>query len=128
MGWHHQNCDFSKYTQLWALRKSLEGSCNIMHKYNNDSDFFVAIGDLTNLDTITDVELAELKEAGKQIEQVVRDELATDPKLKLDLQVHADSTYVAQYEKETLALDSTRVFSVTSANVDKNFISRLYDC
>lgn len=128
MGWHHQDRDFSRYTDLWALRRELGDSCNVMHKYRNDSDFFVAIGDLANLESATDVELMGLMEAGKQVEQVVREKLATDPALRVDLPVGPDSLYVAQYERETLAMDSTKVFSMTRTDLDKDFVSALYDC
>ena len=69
MGWHHHDGDFSRYTDLWALRKQLGDSCNVMHKYPNDSDFFIAIGDLTNLDALTDPELSELKAAASEVER-----------------------------------------------------------
>lgn len=127
MGWHHQDGDFSPYTDLWALRKDLGDSCNVMHKYKNDSDFFVAIGDLTNLETVSDEELMGLMEVGKQVEQAVRDKLATDSDFRVNLPVSPDSLYVVQYERETLAMDSTKVFSITRSNVDKDFISALYD-
>jgi len=128
MGWHHDNDGFSKYTDLWTLRKQLSDECNVMHKYQNDSDFFVAIGDLINLDTLTDLELKRLKEAGKQVERDIRKELANDSDLKLDLTIDYNSMYIAQYERETLALESTNVFSIARKDVDNNLISSLYEC
>jgi hypothetical protein len=127
MGWHHEEGDFSRYTELWKLRKRIEDDCNVKHRYSNDNDFFMVIGELVNLESLSDEELSQLKQEGERLEQTVREELATDPKLKIDLEIDSGTIFVTQYKEETLALSSTRAYCVVQTNLDADFILGLYD-
>lgn len=126
MGWHHEKGDFSKYTDLWKLRKRFEDDCNVKHRYNNDKDFFAVIGDLVNLESLTDEELKQLKQQGECVEQEIREQLAVDQKLKLDLEIDPSTVFVTQYEEEALALRSSRAYCITQIGAE--FISGLYEC
>lgn len=127
MGWHHRAGDFTAHTELWALRDKLDKDCHVRHRYENDSDFFVVIGDLVHLDTLSTAELSHLKDTSKGIAEALRQELARDEK-KLDLTVSPENLFIAQYEEETLSFHTTRAFCILRNDVTESFIASLYDC
>lgn len=45
IGWPHIDNEFSEH-RLWKLRMRLEKHCNLGHKYQDDNDFYMVLGDL----------------------------------------------------------------------------------
>jgi hypothetical protein len=123
IGWPHDHGDFLTNRSLDNLRGALGKNCNIQHKYKNDNDLFMVIGEMVAVESFSDLELAQLRAAARAVEIEVRDFLATQ---SVDVMIDADHLCLAQYEEETLALNSTISYPITKQGIDAGFISDLY--
>jgi hypothetical protein len=127
IGWHHKDDDFYAYTKLWAVRRTFAEQCHIHHKYEDDSDFFVTLGELTGLNELEETALAELRRAGEQIVESVRAMLA-EPRRAVDLPVRAEDLSIIRYTKASLPPTDSRAFPVTEPNLNAAALWRvLYD-
>lgn len=123
IGWPHAKGDFTTTRQLNGLRDSITATCNISHKYKDDNDLFMVLGEITSLGRFSESEIEKLHTAASSVEREVRDYLAGQ---KLDLVIGLDSVSVVQYEDETLSLDSTVPFRVSNEELNADFISNLF--
>ena len=123
IGWPHAKGDFTTTRQLNALRDSITATCNISHKYRDDNDLFMVLGEIISLDRFSGSEIEKLHAAASSVEREVRDYLAGQ---KLDVVIDLDSVSVVQYEDETLSLDSTVPFRVSNEELNADFISNLF--
>lgn len=115
--------DFISRKILWDLRSGLERQCYIQHKYPNDNDLFMVIGEITGFENCSDEELGELKAQCDQVEGAVREFLSQTP---IKITIGEENTFVAQYVEETLPLSSTNVYCIQDQSVTGDFISGLY--
>lgn len=125
MGWHHTDGDFSCHKALWELRDQLDKECNVRHKYNLDHDFFVAIGDIVNLGSLTDAGIIQLKGVATIVADELRKKLANAK--PTDLAIKADNIFAIQYEHESLTLNSSRAYCITRKDVTGAFLAGLYE-
>jgi hypothetical protein len=123
IGWPHAKGDFTTTRQLNGLRDSITANCNISHKYRDDNDLFMVLGEIISLDRFSESEIEKLHTAASSVEKEVRDYLAGQ---KLDVVIDLDSVSVVQYEDETLSLDSTVPFRVSNEELNADFISNLF--
>jgi hypothetical protein len=123
IGWPHQSSDFTSARLLEILRGEIGEKCNIQHRYSKDNDLFMVLGEISGLHLLSDSELADMKIAANDVEAQVRDYLTTQ---KVDVEIGAEQVFVAQYEKETLPLESTNVYSVADSRTTGSFIETLY--
>ncbi|MFQ6054650.1 MAG: hypothetical protein ACE5J3_01545 [Methanosarcinales archaeon] len=68
IGWPHKNLNFTDKRMLWDLRHEIETKCNIKHKYENDNDLFMVLGEIKGLQLLTDSELEELESESALLE------------------------------------------------------------
>jgi len=123
IGWPHRNGDFTSARLLAGFRDDVACKCKIRHKYDNDNDLFMVLGEIADLTSFTDDEVAALKREGKQVEDAVRDLLENH---KIEMTVEPDDVFVVQYEKETLPLDTTIAYRITNPGLNAAMISGLY--
>jgi len=123
IGWPHAKGDFTTTRQLNGLRDSISATCNISHKYRDDNDLFMVLGEITSLERFSESEIEKLHPAASSVEREVRDYLASQ---ELDVVIDLDSVSVAQYEDAKLSLDSTTPFQVSNQELDADFISNLF--
>ena len=117
MGWAHERGDFSGYTKFWAIRQAFGLQCWVHHKYENDSDFFVTIGELTGLERLDGGSLTQLRSAGERVAESIRARIAA-PRRAVDLPLCADDLSVVCYTDERLAPATSKAFPVTDPSVD----------
>jgi hypothetical protein len=117
IGWSYEGGAFTDYTKLWAVRRTFAERCHVHHKYEDDSDFFVTIGELTGLDRLDETTLDELYNAGEEVVETVRARLA-DPRRAIDLPLRAEDLSVVRYTDERLNPASSRAFPVTDPNLN----------
>lgn len=125
IGWHHVVADFAHYPALWALRRAFGEACGVAHKYVDDSDFFVTIGDLWGLDRITDGERTSLYVAGGKLETALRQQLAA-PQQAIDLAVRAEHLSLVRYYETSLNPATSEAYPVTDPRLDAHFLTQLY--
>ncbi|MBZ5619610.1 MAG: hypothetical protein LAQ69_12940 [Acidobacteriia bacterium] len=123
IGWPHRNGDFTGTRLLARFRDDVACKCGIRHKYDNDNDLFMVLGEIADLTSFTDDEVATLNHESKQVEDAVRDSLQDH---KTEMTVEPDDVLVVQYEKETLPLDTTIAYRITDAGLNAAMISGLY--
>jgi hypothetical protein len=128
IGWPHTRSDFTADRRLEKFREDMKKNCHIQHKFKNDNDLFLVVGEIVGLENLSDIELKEIKDVETPLlETTVRDYLANLAKQKgVDIEIKPDEVCIAQYEKETLDLHSTIPHRVNDG-MSSNFISRLYD-
>ena len=126
IGWPHEDDNFTSKRILDDLRKELDQGCNVMHKYPKDNDFFMVLGEIVGLDRLSTSEIENLKDEAKILEREVRDFLAAK-KNTLQLRVEEDHVCIAQYQRETLPLDSTVPYRIGESRMTPSFIENLYD-
>ena len=123
IGWPHKSGDFTSVRLLEMMRDDIGARCNIRHKYSGDNDLFMVLGELISLHTLSDPDLVEIKLAASDLEAQVRDYLATQ---KIDVEIGPEQIFLAQYEKETLPLESTNVYCINDSRITDSFIDKLY--
>ena len=124
IGWAHKDCDFTTHRLLQELRNEIESKCHIRHKYRRDNDLFMVLGEIAIPDSMTDNELAQLKDISSSVEVKIRDYLADN---RIALAIDLDALSLVQYEDVTLSLSSTVSYSLKTSDIDTNFIESLYD-
>jgi len=124
MGWPHQDGDFTTRRVLWDLRHGLETRCRIKHKYENDNDFFMVLGVLRGHQMLKDEELMDLQEEATGLEERIRGDVANHG---IELEVTPEQVFLAQYQQETLPLETTSVHCILNTMIDNRFIRSLYD-
>ena len=124
VGWPFQGKqDFTSSTILWDLRNKMDRECNIKHKYPNDNDFFMVIGEIKNYQLLSEQELVDFKLESAIIEEYCREYIALNP---IELEINYDNLVICQYEQETLPLDSTNVFKLKKGGIVRDFMEKLY--
>ena len=131
IGWPFQtqgNLRSYRRTPLLDLRDDLQRTCHIQHKYPRpkyeDNDLFMVIGELSDLQLVSDVQLRILEtKVVPDIEQLVRDYLSANP---IDIVVGEQEGFVARYTHETLPFDSTEVYCLADETLDTALIDALY--
>lgn len=114
IGWPHADGDFSE-RRLWKLRSGLEEQCNIGHKYPDDNDFYMVLGDL--------------KAAGEATDEIFRfihhmqNYLSENP---LFLGVRMDSLSIAVYNSTRLDADSSVIHPLKPLLSSHDAIADLY--
>ena len=124
IGWVHQDGDFTTSRLLQKVRDEIENKCHIRHKYRRDNDLFMVLGEIAIPDSMTDNELAQLKDISSSVEVKIRDYLADN---RIALAIDLDALSLVQYEDVTLSLSSTVSYSLKTSDIDTNFIESLYD-
>lgn len=126
IGWPHEDgkyCD----RKLWGLREALERKCNIKHKYSDDNDLFMVLGQIECVDQERD-QLADCET--RSLEKKVREYLSGN---KRDIEITDERLFIVQYEKETLSLDcTTRPYCIHSYKCSRKgefneFVRKLYE-
>jgi hypothetical protein len=124
IGWPHADGDFSSRS-LAEMRQELESRCRIRHKYDDDNDLFLVLGNLAPLDGLAQAEAGTLRRRAAEIEGIVRRRLAERPvDVVLDL---SSNVRLARYDTEALDPESTRVTPLDDPRVDARFIAGLYE-
>lgn len=109
--------DLHGYTKLWAIRRTFAERCGMHHKYEDDSDFFVTIGELTGLAGLDEPILTELRDAGEEAAEALRKQLA-DPRRAIDLPLRAEDLSVVRYMDESLDPAGSLAFPITDPDLD----------
>jgi hypothetical protein len=123
IGWSHKNGDFTSHRLLQKLRDEIENRCHIRHKYREDNDLFMVLGEIVIPDLATEKELSQLMEISSVVESEICNHLVNN---KINVTIDMDSISIAQYEVETLSPASTIPHRLTGADVDERFIESLY--
>jgi len=100
IGWPHTDGDFSE-RRLWKLRSSVEEHCNMGHKYPDDNDFYMVLGDL-------EIDGGSEDDILRFIRQM-RIFLSDNP---FHIDVDLDSLSVAVYSNPSLDIRSTEIHSL----------------
>jgi len=124
IGWPHRNDEFSPNLLLNNLRGDVAAKCNMRHKYDDDNDLFLVIGEIAGLEILPDSERKEIKSAASSLEEKVRKFLE---KNLIDVEIGSDQVFLARYGKESLPLDSTDVYCINKPEIDAGFIKSLYE-
>ena len=114
IGWPHSEGDFSE-RRLWKLRSSLEEHCNLGHKYPEDNDFYMVLGDLT-LDKGSEDDILRF------IRQM-RIFLSDNP---FHIDVDLESLSVAVYSDTSLSLQSTQLYPLKPFLTSPDELIKLY--
>jgi hypothetical protein len=132
IGWPFRVSDGSRaYSDraLLSLRSELETTCAIQHKYPGpkyeDNDLFMVIGELMDLNRLTDTELREIQASIiPAVEKTVRDMLST--RLPVNVTLSDEHVFVCCYDSETLPLETTDAYCIADETVDPAFLRSLY--
>ena len=76
IGWPHTRGDFTADRLLEKFREDMGKNCHIQHKFKNDNDLFLVVGEIVGLENLSDIELAQIKGATPSLESDVRNYLA----------------------------------------------------
>lgn len=117
IGWVHENGGFNDYTRLWLVRQEFARRCHIHHKYENDSDFFVTIGELAQLNQGEEPALARLRYAGERTVKAARAMLA-DPRRAVNLSLGPEDLSIVRYTNTTLDPAGSQAFPVTDPGLN----------
>jgi hypothetical protein len=123
IGWPHRNDEFSP-SLLTALRSDVATKCNIRHKYDDDNDLFLVIGEIAGLQFLSDSERKEIMNTASTLEENVREFLEN---IRIDVEIGSDRVFIARYDKESLPLDSTEVHCINKPGIDAGFFMDLYE-
>lgn len=124
VGWPHRNNNFTSNPLLKNLREEVVEKCKIRHKYNDDNDLFLVLGDIGGLQLLSDSERDEVRNSASILEENVRNFLEDN---KTDIEIGFDQVFIARYEKEYLPLDSTDVYRINRPGIDVGFLKNLYE-
>lgn len=124
IGWPHRNGEFSPNQLLKTLRSEVASKCNIRHKYHDDNDLFLVIGEIVGLQFLSDSERKKLKDTALNLEKKARKFLENN---SIDVEIGSDQVFIARYGIETLPLDSTDVYCIQKQGVDDGFLINLYE-
>ena len=124
IGWPHRNDEFSPNLLLKTLRSDVATKCNIRHKYDDDNDLFLVIGEIVGLQFLSDSERKEIKNTASSLEEKVREFLENN---MIDVEIGSDQVFIARYGKESLPLNSTDVYCINKPGIDVGFLINLYE-
>jgi hypothetical protein len=124
IGWPHRKGEFSPSPPLDNLRRDAAAKCNMRHKYDDDNDLFLVLGEITGLEILPDSQRREIKSAASRLEEKVRKFLE---KNLIDVEIGYDQVFLARYGKESLPLDSTDVYCISKPEIDAGFMKSLYE-
>ena len=123
LGWPHKNGDLVGKQILWDLRKELEDTYDIKHKYREDNDLFMVIGEIAGFYSFNKWDRDGFRRIAFGVEKEAREYLRKNP---LDVELNFKQTFLAQYVDETLAIDTTNPFSLGEPGLTSSFIESLY--
>jgi hypothetical protein len=123
IGWPYDDKNFTEKRILCDLRQDIETKCKIKHKYPDDNDFFMVLGEIKGIQLLTDSEITSLETESRLLEESIRKYLENNP---IDVDITDEQVFLVQYDKETLPLDSTNAYCIQNAGIDVNFIQNLY--
>ena len=124
IGWPHRNDEFSPRMLLKTLRSEVASKCNIRHKYHDDNDLFLVIGEIAGMQFLSDSERRELKTTASNLEEKARIFLESQV---VDVEIGSDQVFFARYGIESLPLDSTDIYCINNPEVDNGFLINLYE-
>ena len=105
IGWHHDGENFAAYRALWAVRRRFAAQCGIWPKYDNDSDFYMTLGDLIDLPAPGSADRRRLAGAMRALEAAVRQEFARHP---VDVPTAASDLSFVRYSSPALPPTTSR--------------------
>ena len=121
MGWPHNNGRVTD--QLNNVRTSFLENCNISHKYKNDNDLFMVLGEINPPNNLSLLEKSQLTLDTEQLESSIRNHLYQHPKnIILDL----NSLSLAQYTDPTLPITHTINHPFNKPGITTEYIKTLY--
>ncbi len=121
MGWPHSNGKFTD--QLNNIRTSFLENCNISHKYKNDNDLFMVLGEINRPNNLSLLEKTQLALDTEQLEASIRNYLYQHPKnIILDL----NSLSIAQYTNPTLPISHTISLPLNKPGITAEYLRALY--
>jgi len=123
MGWPMEEESNVSSSKLVKLREKLNRQNKVRHKYNNDNDFYLVIGQFENLEGLKDSELLELREEAERLEKIVRNYLASNP---MKIGIITNDLFFVQYQKETLDISTSKSWSFKAAENNPDLIGKLY--
>lgn len=123
VAWPNRSGDFTSTRLLSRFRDEVAAECGIRHKYDNDNDLFMALGEITGLAGFPDDEIATLKQQSGKVEESVRDVLLNH---RTEITLEPDDIFVVQYENETLPLAGTKAYRITDPGLSAAVIGSLY--
>lgn len=123
IGWPHVNGDYTSTRCLNFLRHEIAETCHINHKYKNDNDLFLVLGEISSLDKFSESEIENLHNAGNFIEKEIRDYLAVN---ELDVIIDEETVFIVQYEDESLSLNSTEPYCLSNKKLNAKFIDSIF--
>lgn len=123
IGWPHQNGNFTTWRLLNALRDQLAVECGLGHKYREDNDLFLVLGQLSSLDGVAPAALDHLQEAVTHVEERIRRMLAERP---VNVVIDTADLSIVAYDDPTLPPASTAAFRLTEPRLDAAWIKNLY--
>lgn len=124
IGWPHRNDEFSPNLLLDNLRRDVAAKCNMRHKYDDDNDLFLVLGEIAGLEFLPDSQREEIRSAASRLEEKVRKFLE---KNSIDVEIGSDQVFLARYGKESLPLDSTDVYCISKPEINAGFMKSLYE-
>lgn len=108
MGWPHFDNDYSP-ASLLHFRKRMEDQCNTAHKYMNDNDLYMVLGELKGMDGAATETDARFIQSVFELNERVRQFLVNNP---LDILLMVENLYLAMYTDRELPLSTTKVFPI----------------
>jgi hypothetical protein len=120
IGWSHQAGNFERHTMLWALRRHFGQAANVWPKYDNDSDLFLALGELA----IPEEEARATGNACIRLEATVRDQLSGAP---IDVPLTAADLAFVCYTTPTLDPASSKAWRVLDPHLSAALLAGAYE-
>ncbi|OUR92765.1 hypothetical protein A9Q81_15700 [Gammaproteobacteria bacterium 42_54_T18] len=109
--------------QLSNIRTSFLENCNISHKYKNDNDLFMVLGEISHPNSVSISEKLQLTLDTEQLEKSIRDYLYKHPIITaLDL----NALSIAQYTNPTLPITHTINHPLNKPGLTADCIRTLY--
>ncbi|NNE33730.1 MAG: hypothetical protein HKN13_00735 [Rhodothermales bacterium] len=116
IGWPHINGDFSE-PKLLQLRNGLERECGLVHKYQNDNDFFQVLGTF-DLSKVQGVD-GEIYQAEAQLADLLEE-------TRIDVELTPEELQVVCYLDTALPAATTHSIALNSDELSTALIKRLY--
>ncbi len=123
IGWPHRNDDYTSRLLLKTLRSEITTKCKIGHKYDNDNDLFLVIGEISRIQELSDFERKEIRNSASILEEQLREYLENN---MTDVEIGFEQVFIARYDKESLPPNSTNVYCINMPGIDAHFLSNLY--
>jgi hypothetical protein len=108
MGWPHTANIFDQ-ALLLKYRKNFEDQCHVSHKYENDNDLYLVLGELDDSNNARNKNSDALIQSVQELNRKVRQFMAENP---TDIMLTTDDIYLVMYSDPQLPLHSTKVIQV----------------